>query len=276
MSQITAADVAKLRKMTGAGMMDCKNALTEANGDFEKAMETIRKKGQAVAMKRADREATEGCALAGVSDDKKTAIIVAVSCETDFVAKNADFVAFTNSILNVAIENKPNNIDELKALTIDGAKIQDLLMDKLATIGEKIDLTYFEVINAEDVIAYTHNGNKIATIVGFSHKLTDEQIGKDIAMQITAMNPVSILKDDVPQSVIDKEIEIGKEQARQEGKPENMIEKIALGKLNKFFKESTLMNQEFIKDSKITVAQYLEQSNKDLKVTAFKRCSLVL
>lgn len=275
MTQISAADISKLRKLTGAGMMDCKNALTEAEGDFDKAIEIIRKKGQAVAMKRADREASEGCVLARTSADHKTGVVLAFNCETDFVAKNENFVATTEAFIQAALENKPKSIDELKALTINGVKIADMVMDKLAAIGEKIDIGYYQIMESEMVVPYTHTGNKIACMVAFS-KAIPEQAGKDIAMQIAAMNPVAVDKSDVPQSVIDKEIEIGKEQARQEGKPEEMLEKIALGKLNKFYKESTLLNQEFIKDSKMTVAQYLTSVEKDAKVTAFRRCSLIL
>jgi len=275
MTQISAADITKLRKHTGAGMMDCKNALVEAEGDFEKSIEIIRKKGQAVAMKRADRDASEGCVLARVSSDFKTGVVLAFNCETDFVAKNNDFIATTESFIQVALESKPKTIEELKALSVNGVKIADMVMDKLAAIGEKIDIGYYEIVNAEMVVPYTHNGNKIACMVSFS-KAIPEQAGKDIAMQIAAMNPVSIEKSDVPPSVVEKEIEIGKEQARQEGKPEEMLEKIALGKLNKFYKESTLLNQDFIRDSKMTVGQYLAQTDKDAKIVAFRRCSLVL
>jgi elongation factor Ts len=275
MTQISAADISKLRKHTGAGMMDCKNALTEAEGDFDKAIEIIRKKGQAVAMKRADREASEGCVLARTSEDHKTGVVLAFNCETDFVAKNENFVATTESFIQVALEKKPKTIEELKELTVNGVKIADMVMDKLAAIGEKIDIGYYQIMEAEMVSPYTHNGNKIACMVAFN-KVINEQAGKDIAMQIAAMNPVSVDKSDVPQSVIDKEIEIGKEQARQEGKPEEMLEKIALGKLNKFYKESTLLNQDFIKDNKTTVGQYLAQTDKEAKVVTFRRCSLVL
>ncbi len=275
MTQISAADISKLRKMTGAGMMDCKNALTEAEGNYDKAIEIIRKKGQAIAMKRADRDANEGCVLARVSNDYKTGVVLCFSCESDFVAKNADFIATTESFVQAALENKPKTIDELKALSVNGVKIADMVMDKLAAIGEKIDIGYYQILEDQMIIPYTHNGNKIACLVAFN-KAVPEQAGKDIAMQIAAMNPVSIDKSDLPQSVIDKEVEIGREQARQEGKPEAMLEKIALGKLNKFYKDSTLLNQEFIKDSKMTVGQYLSQTDKEVKVNAFRRCSLVL
>ena len=275
MTQISAADISKLRKLTGAGMMDCKNALTEGEGDFDKAIEIIRKKGQAVAMKRADRDASEGCLLARVSADHKIGVMLAFNCETDFVAKNEEFVKTTESFIQVALENKPKTIEELKALSVNGVKIADMVMDKLAAIGEKIDIGYYQIMEAEMIVPYTHNGNKLACMVAFN-KAIPEQAGKDIAMQIAAMNPVAVDKGDVTQATIDKELEIGREQARQEGKPENMLDKIAQGKLNKFYKDSTLLNQEFIKDSKLTVGQYLAQVDKDAKVTTFLRCSLVL
>ncbi|PKP23153.1 MAG: elongation factor Ts [Bacteroidetes bacterium HGW-Bacteroidetes-21] len=275
MSQVSTADISKLRQLTGAGMMDCKNALVEAEGDFDKATEIIRKKGQAVAMKRADREAGEGCVLARVSENHKTGVVISLNCETDFVAKNSEFIATTESFVKAALEHKPADINALKELTIDGLKIADIIMGKIAAIGEKIDITYYQMLEAEMVTPYTHNGNKIACMVGFT-KAVPEQVGKDIAMQIASMNPVSVTKDDVPASVIEKEIEIGKDQARQEGKPENMIEKIAMGKLNKFFKDSTLLSQDFIKDNKMSVEQYLASTDKGVKVTGFRRCSLVL
>jgi elongation factor Ts len=273
---ITTADISKLRQMTGAGMMDCKNALTESDGDFDKAIEIIRKKGQAVAMKRADRDASEGAVVCRTSPDGKKAVMIALNCETDFVAKNEGFVQLANAIAEAAIESYPANLDELRATRLGNITVGDACMDKVAAIGEKIGVNYYEKIEAEQVFTYIHQGSKIGTMVGFSKAVADAQIGKDIAMQIAAMNPVAIDKENVPQSVIDKEIEIGKEQARQEGKPEAMIEKIALGKLNKFYNESTLLNQEFIKDSKTTVRLYLQGIDKDLKVVAFKRCSLTL
>ncbi len=276
MAQITTADITKLRQLTGAGLMDCKNALNEAEGNIEKAIEIIRKKGQAVAMKRADRETSEGKVVALVSPNKKYGVMIALSCETDFVAKNEGFVQLTETIAKAALEHKPKTIDELKQIKVNGVSIQDLIMDKIAAIGERIEIPYYEYIEAEHVFAYIHLGSKIGSMAGFNKVLNDEQVGKDIVMQIAAMNPIAIDKDDVPQNIIQKEIEIGIEQARQEGKPENMLEKIAMGKLNKFFNESTLLNQEFIKDNKITVRQYLQQADKDLKVVSIKRCSLML
>ena len=325
---VTMAEISKLRTMTGAGMMDCKNALTEANGDMEQAIELIRKRGQAIAAKRSDREASEGCVLAGVKDG--FAAIVALKCETDFVAKNADFIAFTKSILDKALEVLPETIDELKEQVVGGRKIADLLTDQMGKIGEKIDVGFYGKVSAEHSFAYTHPGNRLATIVSFDAKVADPQVGKDVAMQIAAMNPVAIDQNDVPQSVIDSEIEIAKEKTVQEqiqkavevalkkaginpnlvdsedhmssnitkgwlteeeankareikasvaeekknNIPAAMVENIAKGRLNKFFKESTLMNQEFVKDSKLTIAQYMESAQKGLKVTAFKRFGL--
>jgi len=274
MYQINATDISKLRKITGAGMMDCKNALIEAEGDYDKAIEVIRKKGQAVANKRADRIAGEGVVLAKVTEDNKFGAIIALNCETDFVAKNDNFVAFTESILDAAIKNNPENLESLKQIKINNTSIENLVTDKIAAIGEKIELSYFEKITADKVVTYIHPGNKLASIIGFNKNNAELTVCKDIAMQVAAMNPVAIDIKDIPQNVVDKEIEIGKEQARLEGKPENMVEKIAMGKLNKFYKESTLLNQDFIKDSKKTVKQYLNEADKDLTVTAFKRCSL--
>ncbi len=271
---ITAADVNKLRKQTGAGMMDCKKALVEANGDFEAAVDFLRKKGQKVAAKRGDRDANEGLVIAKTVDGKRATMIV-LNCETDFVAKNEDFGNFANSILDLAIENKPSNLDELKAMNYNGGDltVADKITEEVGKIGEKIDLSAYEVVESDSVIAYNHPGNKLASIVGLNADGV-EDAGRDVAMQIAAMNPVSVDRDEVPQEVIDRELEIGKEQAREEGKPEEMLEKIAMGKLNKFFKESTLLNQQFIKDNKQTVKQYLESVNKDLKVTGFKRIAL--
>ncbi len=273
MADIKAADVAKLRKATGAGMMDCKKALTEANGDFDKAIEEIRKKGQAIANKRADRDATEGVVLAKVSDCKKTGAIIILNCETDFVAKNEDFVKFADSIVTKAIEAKPNTLEELKDIELDGRKIGDLVTDQSGVIGEKIDLSSYALLTDEMVIPYIHPGNRLATLVSFNKELA-EQAGKDIAMQIAAMAPVSIDKDSVPADVIEKELEIGREQARLEGKPEAMLDKIAQGKLGKFFKENTLMSQTFVKDGKASVGDYLKSVDADAKVNAFKRFSL--
>jgi elongation factor Ts len=276
MAAISAADVAKLRRVTLAGMMDCKKALEESEGNFDKAIEIIRKKGQAVANKRADKEASEGVVLSKVSADGKTGAMIVLNSETDFVAKNADFMALANKVLDIAVTKKPASLEELKSLPMDGGKVGDKIVEYVGIIGEKLDLSYFEKIEAARVQSYIHPGNRLATLVGFTKAGIDEQVYKDVAMQIAAMNPVAIDKDFVSETVIAQEIEIGKEQARLDGKPEEMLEKIALGKLAKFFKESTLLNQEFVKDNKITVKQYLQSFNKDLTVTEFKRFTLNL
>ena len=274
MSEVKTADIAKLRKLTGAGMMDCKKALQESNGDLDKAIELIRERGKAIANKRADREASEGAALAATTADKKVGAVVVLNCETDFVAKNEDFVGLTNKILNVALENKPADLEALKALTIDGRPIADLIMDQSGVTGEKLELSYYDMLEGGEVVPYIHPGNKLATIVAFNKGGFDEQVGKDIAMQVAAMNPVAVDKDDVSEKVRQQEFEIGREQARLEGKPENMLDKIAQGKLQKFYKESTLLNQDFIKDNKTNIAGYLKGVDADLKVLGFKRISL--
>ena len=273
MADISASDVKKLRDITGAGMMDCKKALMESGGDYEVAIDIIRKKGQAVANKRADREATEGVVLAKVTTDGTRGAIVVLNSETDFVAKNEGFVVLANSILDLALEKNPANLDELKELELDGTKVADLIVHQIGIIGEKIDISFYEKIETVQVIPYIHPGNKLATLVGLN-KTADIQVGKDIAMQVAAMSPVAVDKDDIPPAVIEKEIEIGKEQARLEGKAEELLEKIALGKLNKFYKDSTLLNQDFTKDNKRTVRQYLKDTDKDLTVTAFLRYGL--
>ncbi|NOX84811.1 MAG: elongation factor Ts [Chlorobi bacterium] len=272
--KITAQQVNELRKRTGAGMMDCKKALVESDGDMDKAIDILRKKGQKIAAKRADRAADEGVVLAKVNDDKTFAAVVMINCETDFVAKNSDFIDYVKSVLDLAIENKAKNADELKALKLNGRTVDETIMDQTGVIGEKIQLGGYETVEAPMVFAYVHPGNRIATIAGLNKAGDFDQVGKDVVMQIAAMAPVAIDRDDVPQSVIDHEIEIGKDQARQEGKPEEILEKIAIGKLNKFFKESTLLNQAFIKDSKQTVGQYLKAADKELTVVAFKRMAL--
>jgi elongation factor Ts len=273
--KITAQQVNELRKSTGAGMMDCKKALVETEGDMEKAIDVLRKKGQKVAAKRADRDATEGVVLSKVSSDKTYAAVVMVNCETDFVAKNSDFIGFTQSILDVAVSNKAKTADDLKAMDLNGRKVEELILDQTGVIGEKIQLGRFEMIEADSVYSYIHPGNRIATIAGFN-KSGDNLAGagKDVVMQIAAMDPVSLSKDDVSEDVIKREIEIGMDQARQEGKPEAMLEKIATGKLNKFYKENTLLNQSFIKDSKISVSQYLSNVEGGLTITGFKRLAL--
>lgn len=270
---ISAADVSKLRQMTSAGMMDCKKALEEADGNFEKAIEIIRKKGQLVASKRADRDATEGVVIAKTTSDGTFGALVTLNCETDFVAKNQDFIALTNKILDLAVSKKPADLDALKQLEFEGKTVGEKVIEQVGIIGEKIDLGYYRSIKAEMVVAYIHPGNRLSTLVGLNKKV-DLQVGKNIAMQVAAMNPVAIDKSDVTPEMIEKEKEIGREQARREGKPENMLDKIAEGKLQKFFKESTLLNQEYTKDSKKTVRQYLQEIDKELSVTAFLRYTL--
>ncbi len=271
---ISASDVNKLRQMTGAGMMDCKKALMEANGDFEKAIDELRKKGQKVAANRADREAKEGYIVAKTNADATKGYLVAISCETDFVAKNADFVKFAEDILNLATTNNTTSKDALLALPMEGVTVNDKVIDMVGKIGEKIEITSYEVIEAPKVVIYIHPGNKVVSMVGMSSATAPAEAGKDVAMQIAAMNPVAIDKDDVDQKTLDREIEIGKEQARAEGKPENMIEKIAMGKLNKFYQESTLLNQSFIKEDKKTIRQYLDGVEKGLTVKAFRRIQI--
>jgi elongation factor Ts len=270
----TTADVVKLRKITGAGMMDCKNALQEADGNMERAIEIIREKGKLVASKRADREASEGVVLSKVSGDKKFGAILVLNCETDFVAKNENFIAFADSILDVALEQKPDSLDSLKSLELDGRAINAQVTEQTGVIGEKIELSYYGSINAETVISYIHPGNKLATLVGFNKADVDIQVAKDMAMQVAAMAPVAVSKEFIPQNVIEKELEIAREKFRQEGKPEAMLEKIAQGSLVKWYKEVTLLDQAFIKDGKISVKDYLAQYDKELIVTGFERYTL--
>jgi len=270
---ITAADVSKLRKMTGAGMMDCKHALEESNGNFDQAVEIIRKRGQLVASKRADRDAWEGVVIAKASPDARNGALIVLNSETDFVAKNADFIKFASDILQVAVDNIPADLESLKALLLGNRSVGERVTEQIGIIGEKLDLSYYGYIKAAQVVSYIHPGNKLATLIGLN-KVMDLQAGKDIAMQVAAMNPVAVDKADVPPAIIEKEKEIGREQARNEGKPENMLDKIAEGKLNKFFKESTLLNQVFTRDNSKTVRQYLQGYDKDLTVTGFVRYTL--
>jgi elongation factor Ts len=273
--QITAADVNKLRQQTGAGMMDCKKALTEANGDFEAAIDYLRKKGAKVAASRQDRESNEGVVIAKTTADGKRGVIVEFNCETDFVAKNADFVAFANSIADLAVEKNPSSLEELTNLELNGEKLADTIISKTGTIGEKVGVSKFETVTGEKVIAYIHGNYRLGVLVALSaNPASADEVGKDVAMQIAAMNPVAIDKTDVDSKTIEKELEIAKELIRQEGKPEEMVEKIAAGKLNKFYKDSTLLNQEFVKDSSKSVAQFLNDVDKGLTVTAFKRVQL--
>ncbi|MCF8231800.1 MAG: translation elongation factor Ts [Bacteroidales bacterium] len=277
MAKISAQDVNKLRQMTGAGMMDCKKALQEVEGDFDQAVEILRKKGQKVANKRADRSANEGIVIAKTTDDKKYGAIMMLNCETDFVAKNDDFVNFAYKIIDSVIVNKPSSMEDLNAMKLDNdLTVEENITDMIGKTGEKLVLYKFDALSSEKVFAYNHHGNKLGAIVAFNKDGSEEidNAGHEIAMQIAAMNPAGIDKDDVPQEVIDRELEIGRDQARQEGKPENIIEKIAEGKLNKFLKENTLLNQEFIREAKTPVKDYLQKVDKDLKVVDFRRYML--
>ncbi len=273
---ITAKEVNQLRQMTGAGMMDCKKALVEADGDYDKAIELLRKKGQKVSASRSDRETTEGIVLVKTNDDQSEGTLIAFTCETDFVAKNEDFVALGNEILEAAYANKPADIDALKALPAGDITIGEKIIENIGKIGEKLEITAYEVLKAEKVVPYIHAGSKLGVLVGLANTngTAVEDAGKDVAMQIAAMNPLALDKDGVDSSIVEKEIEIGKEQARAEGKPEQMLEKIAMGKLNKFYKENTLLSQAFVKDNSVNISQYLDGISKGLTVSAFKRVAI--
>jgi elongation factor Ts len=273
---ITAQEVNKLRQMTGAGMMDCKKALTEAEGDFEKAIDILRKKGQKVSASRADRETKEGTIVTHVSADGTVGTLLSLTCETDFVAKNDGFVSFANELLNIATSNNAASTEEILALPYESITVQDKIIEMTGKIGEKIEISHYEVIKGETVVPYIHSNGKLGVLVSLVNtKGTDvEEAGKDVAMQIAAMNPVAVDKDGVDATTVEREIEIGKDQARQEGKPEEMLEKIALGKLQKFYKESTLLSQVFVKDNAKTIAQYLDGVSKGLTVSAFKRITI--
>jgi elongation factor Ts len=273
---ITAKEVNELRKMTGAGMMDCKKALTEADGDFEKAIEILRKTGQKVSAARSGRKTTEGSVFVQTNEDHTEGTIVALGCETDFVAKNDEFQSLGNAILKAAYVNKPSSIEELKSIQMDGLSVNDKLIEMIGKIGEKIEIVALDTVKGEAVVPYIHAGSKLGVLVALQGVNGSEvtEAGKDVAMQIAAMNPVAVDKDGVDQSIVEREIEIGKEQARQEGKPEEIIDKIAQGKLGKFFKDNTLLNQVFVKDNSMTIAKYLDGINKGLTVTAFKRISI--
>ena len=273
---ITAADVNKLRQMSGAGMMDCKKALQESEGDFDKAIDYLRKKGQKVAGKRADRDANQGYVVAKTTDDLTYGAVIMVNCETDFVGKTEEFIKFSKDLLDLGLTKRIRNAADLMTLSLGSTTVEEKLNELLGKTGEKIQIAHFEVIEAPIVFAYNHFGNRLATIIGLSNKNAKSvmEIGHELAMQVAAMSPVAVDKENVTQEVIDRELEIGKDQARQEGKPEEMVEKIAQGKLQKFFKEMTLLNQDFIKDSKKTVRQYIADNDKDLAVNGFKRLQL--
>jgi elongation factor Ts len=266
------ADIQHLRKMTGAGMMDCKNALTEADNNFDKAVEIIRKKGQAVAAKREDREAAEGCVLAATQGE--FAAIVAVKCETDFVAKGADFIAMVRKILDAALEKQPQTIDALNELSVDGRKVHELITDRIGVTGEKMELGAYEFLTAPTTIAYIHPGNKLATIAGLNQPGVETQVAKDVAMQIAAMNPISVDKDTTPTEVVEREKKIAREKAIEQGKPESILDRIAEGALQKYYKDYTLLAQDFVKEPKITINDYLKRQSKDLTVTGFRRVNL--
>lgn len=274
---ITAQDVNKLRQETGAGMMDCKKALTEANGDFETAKDILRKQGQKIANKRADNATSEGVVLTQVNAKGTTGKVVAIACETEPVSKVADFQNVAKAVLDTAVSSNAASKEELLATPqADGRPLQDHITDLMGKIGEKVDVVAYETISADKVVAYNHSNGKLGVLVGLNNTNgTDAtEVGKDIAMQIAAMKPIAVDKDGVDAATIAREIEIGKEQARAEGKPEAMLEKIAQGKLNKFYKENTLLNQEFVKDSSLTISQLLEKTSKGLKVSEFKRVAI--
>lgn len=273
MSKITAADVNKLRQITGAGMMDCKGALVEAEGDFDKAIEILRKKGQKIAAKRADRESSEGAVIAKVNANQSKGVIVSLNCETDFVAKNESFVALANDLAELALDFESK--DDFLNADYKGIKVSDKLTEQTGVIGEKIEIGQFEVLKGAFVGSYIHTGNKIASLVALSSKVDGaEEAAKNVCMQVAAMNPIALDETGVDAATIEKEIEIAKEQLRQEGKPENMLDNIAKGKLNRFFKDNTLVNQEYIENNKLSVAQYVQTIDKSLTITGFKRVSL--
>lgn len=276
MSKISVADIQKLREATGAGMMDCKKALEESAGDFEGAQDYLRKKGIAKAAKREDREASEGVVIAQTNANQTRGIIVALNCETDFVARNENFIAMTQKIADIALENFTASLSDLLALPYEGAvTIAEKVGEQNGIIGEKIELTRYEPLTGAQILTYNHSNNKRSVLVALNKRENEfEQAGRDVAMQIAAMNPVAVGKDDVDQSIIEKEIEIGKELARNEGKSEEMLEKIALGRLNKFFQENTLLSQKYVKNNDLSVQQYLHSLDKELTVTAFKMVAL--
>jgi len=275
--KISAKDVNRLRQTTGAGMMDCKKALTEAEGDFDKAIEILRKKGQKLSAKRADREAKEGAIFVKANDSHTEAVMIELNCETDFVARNEDFQEMGEQIVALAEAQKPKDLDALKKIPLEGKPIDEVLIEAIGKIGEKIDLTKYETVKGDRVVTYLHPGARIGVAVAFENTNGEEveEVGRNVAMQIAAMNPVAVDKDGVPEDIIEKEMEIGREQARNEGKPDKILDKIAMGKVNKYFKENTLLNQEFVKDTSKTVGKYIQDSlGKDVVVLEFKRLQL--
>jgi elongation factor Ts len=275
-AKVSLADINKLRTNTGAGMMDCKKALEEAGGDYEAAVDVLRKKGIAKAAKREEREAKEGVVLAVTLPNQTRGVVIALNCETDFVARNEKFVALATKIAGIAVDQFPGTLDELKALEFEsGINIGDKVAEQNGIVGEKIDLSIYEAITGAQVVPYNHSNGKLSVLVAINKRENEyEEAARNVAMQIAAMAPVSVSKDDVDPAMIAKEIEIGKEQARLEGKAEDMLDKIAMGRLNKFFQESTLLSQKYVKDNDVTIEQYLKSLNKELTVSSFKRVSL--
>jgi len=273
---ITAKEVNELRQKTGSGMMDCKKALVESGGDFEKAIDILRKKGQKVSEARSNRETSEGIVIYKVSTNEDYSSILSFTCETDFVAKNEEFQSLANKILDLSFDKRLNSIDDILQLSIDDNSVEQHIVNLIGKIGEKIELREFKSLEGEKIVPYIHAGNKLGVLVALSGTESVDYVtaGKDIAMQIAAMNPIALNSDEVDKSVVDKEIEIGKEQALKEGKPENIIEKIAQGKLQKFFKENTLLSQSFVKDNTKSVKGYLESFSPELTVTSFLRVSI--
>ena len=273
---ISAKDVNELRKKTGSGMMDCKKALVEAKGDFQKAIDILRKKGQKVSVARSNRKTSEGVVLYKLNSDESQASILSFTCETDFVAKNEDFQSLAQDIMEVAFENNLESIDEVLVSEINGSTIDQLIVEMVGKIGEKIKILDFQIMSGEKIVPYIHAGSKLGVLVSLNNTTNTDYVtaGKDIAMQIAAMNPIALDRDQVDQSVVEKEIEIGKEQARKEGKPEQIIEKIAQGKLQKFFKENTLLSQSFVKDNSLTIKSYLATFSQELSIESFIRISI--
>ena len=273
---ITASEVNKLRKQTGAGMMDCKNALVEANGDFEAAVDVLRKKGQKIAAKRGGNDAKEGVIIAQSTNDSKAGVIVTLNCETDFVAKNDGYVQLVQSLVDLALDKLPKSLDEFKTLSYnEKLSVDEKITEQIGIIGEKLDLSAYVLVESENVVAYNHPGNQLATLVALNiNSDVAADAGKQVAMQVAAMNPLAVSKDGIDSQTIEREIEVGKDQAIQEGKPAEMAEKIAMGRLNKFFKENTLLSQQFVRDNKQTVEQFLNTTENGLTVSEFKRFSL--
>lgn len=273
---ITASEVNKLRQQTGAGMMDCKNALVESNGDFETAVDVLRKKGQKIAAKRGENDAKEGIIIAQSTEDSKAGVIVTLNCETDFVAKNDGYVQLVQSLVDLALDRLPKSLDELKSLAYnEKLSVEEKITEQIGILGEKLDLSAYAIIESEKVVAYNHPGNQLATLVALNINSDNaDDAGKQVAMQVAAMNPIALNKDGIDSKTIEREIEVGKDQAIQEGKPAEMAEKIAMGRLNKFFKENTLLSQPFVRDNKQTVEQFLNTTENGLTVSEFKRFSL--